>query len=138
MKLIISSFIHLQIWLALVVVMKELNLNAPSSGILVGTSEDNQIDLTLPFKNNFDNVDPKSQNTITWIGHASCLLKMSGIYVLTDPIFSQHCSAIQMNVSNKLKRFRQPGLNLEEMDKVDAVVISHDHYDHLDRNSVTY
>ena len=99
-------------------------------------SEDNQIDLTLPFKNNFDNVDPKSQNTVTWIGHASCLLKMSGIYVLTDPIFSQHCSAIQMNVSNKLKRFRQPGLNLEEMDKVDAVVISHDHYDHLDYNSV--
>ena len=98
-------------------------------------SQESKINQTLPFKRNFDDVDSKSQNTVTWIGHASCLLKISGIYVLTDPIFSQYCSAIQ-NISSKFKRFRQPGLSLEEMDKVDAVVISHDHYDHLDRNSV--
>ncbi|XP_063691063.1 N-acyl-phosphatidylethanolamine-hydrolyzing phospholipase D-like [Bolinopsis microptera] len=88
-------------------------------------STEEEIDQTLPYKKNFDDVDSKSQNTVTWIGHSSCLLKMSGIYILTDPVFSQ-----------KRKRFRQPGLSLEEIDKVDAVVISHDHYDHLDYNSV--
>jgi N-acyl-phosphatidylethanolamine-hydrolysing phospholipase D len=99
-------------------------------------SQECEINANLPYKKNFNEIDASGQNCVTWIGHASCLLKMSGIYILTDPVFSQYCSAVQFNVSNKTKRFRQPGLNLEEISRVDAVVISHNHYDHLDINSV--
>ena len=99
-------------------------------------SKESEIDKNLPFKKNFDDVSTSAQNSVTWIGHASCLLKMAGSFVLTDPVFSEHCSAVQLNLSKKTKRFRQPGLNIEEIEEVDAVVISHNHYDHLDYNSV--
>ena len=95
-----------------------------------------ELDDILPFYNNFNEVHTSTNNSITWIGHASCLLKISGLFVLTDPIFSQNCSALQWSLSNKLKRFRDPGIQLDDIPTVDAVVISHNHYDHLDYYSV--
>ena len=98
--------------------------------------QESEIDVNLPYKNNFNDVNALSQNTVTWIGHASCLLKVSGVYILTDPVFSQFCSAVQFNVFPKTKRYRHPGLNLDEINELDAVVISHNHYDHLDYYSI--
>jgi N-acyl-phosphatidylethanolamine-hydrolysing phospholipase D len=73
---------------------------------------------------------------ITWIGHATCLVQMGGFTVLTDPIFSQRCAPVQFFGP---ARFRPPACTCDELLEhldLDVVVISHNHYDHLDYNSI--
>ncbi len=70
---------------------------------------------------------------ITWIGHATMLMQASGLNVLTDPIFSLRASPLQFTGP---KRAHAPGIALEDLPHIDVVVISHNHYDHLDRHSV--
>ena len=68
-----------------------------------------------------------------WIGHATVLIDIDGYRVLTDPIWSERCSPVQWAGP---RRFHPPPLALEDLGQVDAVVISHDHYDHLDMHTV--
>ncbi|XP_041058855.1 N-acyl-phosphatidylethanolamine-hydrolyzing phospholipase D isoform X5 [Carcharodon carcharias] len=70
---------------------------------------------------------------VTWLGHASLLVEMEGLTFLTDPIFSQRASPVQFFGP---KRFRNPPCTVAQLPKIDAVVISHTHYDHLDYNTV--
>ncbi|XP_004548284.4 N-acyl-phosphatidylethanolamine-hydrolyzing phospholipase D isoform X1 [Maylandia zebra] len=70
---------------------------------------------------------------VTWLGHATVLVEIDGVNVLTDPIFSQRASPIQYMGP---KRFRGPPCTVEQLPRIDAVVISHSHYDHLDAGSV--
>lgn len=70
---------------------------------------------------------------ITWVGHATMLVQANGLNVLTDPIFSERASPIQ---SVGPKRAQAPGLSLAQLPPIDVVLISHNHYDHLDKNSV--
>lgn len=72
-------------------------------------------------------------NTLTWIGHATVLLKMDGKFILTDPQFSERASPVQWAGP---KRVVPPGLKLNALPTIDAVVISHDHYDSLDTDSI--
>lgn len=72
---------------------------------------------------------------VTWIGHASCLVRIAGLNVLTDPVFSEYCAPVQFGLP-RMKRFRPPGVTIDGLPRVDAVVISHNHYDHLDYNSI--
>ncbi|KAL3152059.1 hypothetical protein ABBQ32_001170 [Trebouxia sp. C0010 RCD-2024] len=70
-----------------------------------------------------------------WLGHASCLVQMEGFTFLTDPVFSQRCSPVQWMGP---RRVVQPALSLEDpkLPPIDFVLISHNHYDHLDYASV--
>ena len=70
---------------------------------------------------------------VTWIGHATMLVQAGGLNVLTDPIFSRRASPVQFLGP---KRVQQPGIALEDLPHIDVVVISHNHYDHLDRGSI--
>lgn len=70
---------------------------------------------------------------VTWLGHASVLLEMDGLVILTDPMFSQRASPLQFVGP---KRFRGPPCTVDQLPRVDAVLISHTHYDHLDSGSV--
>jgi L-ascorbate metabolism protein UlaG (beta-lactamase superfamily) len=66
---------------------------------------------------------------ITWFGHSSLLLELEGRRVLIDPVWGERCSPSSFTGP---KRFHPVPLPLEALPPLDAVVISHDHYDHLD------
>ncbi|MEV0532835.1 MBL fold metallo-hydrolase [Kitasatospora sp. NPDC050463] len=70
---------------------------------------------------------------ITWYGHASALVEIEGTRVLLDPVWSDRCSPAA-HVGPK--RLHPVPVELEELPQVDAVLISHDHYDHLDMATV--
>jgi len=70
---------------------------------------------------------------ITWIGHATMLVQAGGANILTDPIFSQRASPLAFIGP---KRHVDPGIALADLPRIDVVVISHNHYDHLDDASV--
>jgi len=70
---------------------------------------------------------------ITWIGHATTLIQLPGLNLLTDPVWSDRCSPLGMGGP---KRFTPPGMELSALPPVDAVLLSHDHYDHLDKPTV--
>jgi len=70
---------------------------------------------------------------VTWIGHASMLVQASGLNVLTDPIFSTRASPLTFIGP---ARAYPPGIALRDLPRIDVVVISHNHYDHLDKSSI--
>ncbi len=75
----------------------------------------------------------REQQTLTWIGHATLLLQMQGLNILTDPHFSKRASPVQWAGP---ERAAPLGLALEDLPPIDIVVISHDHYDALDTQSI--
>lgn len=89
----------------------------------------------LPLVQGYHAAHAKGQATpaISWIGHASMLVQSGGLNVLTDPVFSERASPVQIAGP---KRAQPPGFALEQLPAIDVVVISHNHYDHLDRASV--
>lgn len=72
------------------------------------------------------------QIKVIWFGHSTFLLNLKGKMILIDPILSNYSSPIPFLI----KRFQPPPLDLKEMPHIDTVVISHDHYDHLDRETI--
>jgi len=70
---------------------------------------------------------------VTWLGHASTLAEIDGATILTDPMFSSRASLVQFAGP---KRYTEPACKVKHLPPISAVVISHNHYDHLDRNSV--
>ena len=78
---------------------------------------------------------PASGLRVTWFGHSSTLLEIDGVRVLTDPFWGERASPLGWIGP---RRWFSPLLALRDLARVDAVVISHDHYDHLDLATVTH
>ena len=78
-------------------------------------------------------VAPTDKAVLTFINHATFLVRFQNLTVLTDPIFSKRASPFSFMGP---KRARDPGVALEELPPVDVVIISHNHYDHLDIESL--
>ena len=76
---------------------------------------------------------PPSGLRITWLGHSTLLIEIDGQRVLTDPVWGERPSP--WTFLGPI-RFHAPPLPIDEVPPLDAIVISHDHYDHLDRQSI--
>jgi L-ascorbate metabolism protein UlaG (beta-lactamase superfamily) len=83
-------------------------------------------------RSDFD-APPESGLRATWLGHATVLVEIDGARVLTDPVWSERVSPSSLVGP---RRFFEAPLALEDLPPIDAVLISHDHYDHLDRDTV--
>lgn len=70
---------------------------------------------------------------VTWFGHSSVVIEVDGYRVLTDPVWSRRCSPSRAVGPQRLHRVPAP---LEALPAIDAVIISHDHYDHLDVDTI--
>jgi L-ascorbate metabolism protein UlaG (beta-lactamase superfamily) len=66
---------------------------------------------------------------VTWIGHATVLVQTQGLNILADPIWSERASPFSFAGP---KRVRAPGVRFEDLPKIDLVLVSHNHYDHMD------
>ncbi len=75
----------------------------------------------------------RTEPALTWIGHSSLLLQMDGVNMLIDPVFSDRASPVPFAGP---KRHQPPGLRASELPHIDVVLLSHNHYDHLDRASM--
>src|SRR5258708_38186566 len=69
----------------------------------------------------------------TWVGHSTVLLQMGGLNILTDPVFSQRAFPVQWSGP---RRLMGPALALDALPPLDVVLLSHNHYDHLDKPAV--
>ena len=76
---------------------------------------------------------PESGLRVTWFGHSAMLAEVDGVRLLVDPVWDERAAPVEWAGP---KRFFAPTLPLSEMPKLDAVLISHDHYDHLGKKTV--
>ena len=92
-----------------------------------------------PVSFTLENNDPqflrenKSDPTITWIGHTTLLIQYDGLNILTDPHFTERASPFRFIGP---RRFTPPGLALTDLPQIDLLVISHNHYNHLDEGTI--
>ncbi len=71
--------------------------------------------------------------SITWVGHATVLVQTNGLNILTDPQWSERASPVSWGGS---RRLNPPGIAFEDLPRIHVVLVSHDHYDHLDLKTV--
>jgi N-acyl-phosphatidylethanolamine-hydrolysing phospholipase D len=76
---------------------------------------------------------PVSQLTVTWVGHSSVLIQLDGRNILTDPMWSERASPVQFAGP---RRWVPPAVGFAELPPLDIVLLSHNHYDHLDDATV--
>jgi len=88
----------------------------------------------IPYRNiPINELNTQTQDVVYRLGHSTVLMKLSGKYVLTDPIFSERASPVQWIGP---ERFHPVPVDVSKLPPLFAVVISHDHYDHLDQDTI--
>ena len=89
---------------------------------------------TKPIPHGMPDFTKSEELKITWFGHSSYLLQVDGVNILVDPVFSERTSPFQWLGSKQFlgTNFIKP----EELPDLDVIIITHDHYDHLDYNTI--
>jgi L-ascorbate metabolism protein UlaG (beta-lactamase superfamily) len=77
--------------------------------------------------------DLKDQNTITWLGQSTFLLRMNGKNILTDPFLTNNAFPFSWGGP---ERYAPPGIKIVNLPQIDILIISHDHHDHLDPKTI--
>jgi L-ascorbate metabolism protein UlaG (beta-lactamase superfamily) len=111
--------------------LRDPNARMPSWGDFLCGQEGGAPARPLPAENPQDiwRRRPDSGLRATWLGHSTVLIEIDGLRVLTDPVWGPRASPLRLAGP---KRFQPVPVHLRDMPPVDAVLISHDHYDHLD------
>ena len=92
----------------------------------------------IPFQMlDVNRVKQPDQNKLqaTWLGHSSVLVQYQGVSILTDPVFSDYASPIKYLGP---KRYTKLPFREGDLPKIDYILISHNHYDHLDKKTVKH
>ena len=76
--------------------------------------------------------DNSNNDYIAWIGHATFLIKLGNTSIITDPFFSNNAGPLIFGP----KRYVPPAINLEDIPEIDLMLITHNHYDHLDLETI--
>ncbi len=69
---------------------------------------------------------------VTWIGHATALVQVAGLNILTDPIYADNAGPFGFGP----RRVAAPGVAIRDLPRIDLILVSHNHYDHLDRDTL--
>src|SRR3989344_2084417 len=76
----------------------------------------------------------KERPSAVWIGHSTYLIEVDGLSILTDPVWDTHCSPVRLKA---FRRTSEPAIPFADLPPIDLVLISHNHYDHLDLKTVS-
>ena len=74
----------------------------------------------------------RKEDYVAWIGHATFLIKLGSTTIITDPLFSKNTGPLIFGP----KRYVDPAIKLEEIPKTDLLLLTHNHYDHLDASAI--
>ena len=103
------------------------------------SKEKKKIDMTVPKEHVVDREKVlsdlekyKNEDYITWIGHATYLIKLGDTTIITDPVFSKNAGPLMFGPD----RFTKPALKLNEIPKTDLFLLTHNHYDHQDMGTI--
>lgn len=89
---------------------------------------------TLPYTTPDFAENPASDEVyVTWLGHSTLFIQMHGMNILIDPLFSDRASPVSFAGP---ERFSEPFIKPEELPHIDIILLSHDHYDHLDMGTI--
>lgn len=93
--------------------------------------------LPIPMPDDFSYPSPKEKLSkgepkVTWLGHSTFLLEIDGIHILTDPVWYERCSPL--GILGPKRRHPMP-IELDDLPPIDFVIVSHNHYDHLDKRA---
>jgi N-acyl-phosphatidylethanolamine-hydrolysing phospholipase D len=87
----------------------------------------------VPRKQVLKNLEANNQNDyVAWIGHATFLIKLGDTTIITDPLFSKNTGPLIFGP----KRYVDPAIQLKEVPKTDLLLLTHNHYDHLDASTI--
>jgi L-ascorbate metabolism protein UlaG (beta-lactamase superfamily) len=103
--------------------------NAERKKIKIEFPEDHVVPRDKVLKNIQEN---KDNDYITWIGHATFLIKLGNTTIITDPVFSKNTGPLIFGP----KRYVDPAIKLDDIPKTDLLLLTHNHYDHLDASAI--
>ena len=92
-----------------------------------------EVAIPVIYRQGADFSSPSDELRVTWFGHSSFLVELEGKRILVDPVWGDYAS---LGAVTGVKRFHAPPIALDELPTVDAVVLSHDHYDHLNEPTI--
>lgn len=101
---------------------------------LFGKHERKSPDKDIPTIRRDLKVQPSIKPELTWFGHSSYLLQVNQLNILVDPVFSERTSPVQYAGTKAFQGAN--AYNVEDMPRIDVLVITHDHYDHLDYETI--
>lgn len=107
-------------------VMEKVEDNDPARMSGNGTRPDFELPVRKP---QIENNPDESNFSITWLGHSSLFMQMHGKNILVDPVFSERISPVTWIGP---KKFSNPSITIAELPEIDILILTHDHYDHMD------